>query len=248
MRVTQADVPVTAAVTVLTCAAAAAGAPVPVTTVLGLALLAAPGYLWVQVLLGPSVTGLERLVVAAGLALCVPIFGGLVLYAAGVPLHRAGWLTLLAIVTLAGDVAVLIRRRGRESAGRTTTRRRVPTRHLLTFGAAIVIGIGAVAVARIGAAVQHYPGFTQLWLAEQSNNPGIASLGVGNHEGKTVRYRLVLLRGKHVTNSWNLTLANGQVWRAEPVVGGATWTADLYRLPDLARPYRYVEIVGGGGS
>src|ERR1035438_4188037 len=104
MRGNQADIAVTAAVAALACAAAAAGAPVAVTIVLGLALLAMPGYLLAQLLLGPGTAGLERTLAAVGLALIVPIVGGLVLYAAGVPLHRASWLAVLAGVTLAADL------------------------------------------------------------------------------------------------------------------------------------------------
>ena len=88
----QADIAVTAAVAALACGAAAAGAPGAVTVVLGVALFAMPGYLLAQLLLGPATAGLERALVAVGLAFIVPIVAGLVLYTAGVPLRRASWL------------------------------------------------------------------------------------------------------------------------------------------------------------
>src|ERR1035441_9522652 len=130
MRGNQADIAVTAAVAALACAAAAAGVPVAVTIVLGLALLAMPGYLLAQLVLGPT-AGLERTLVAVGLALIVPIVGGLVLYAAGVPLRRSSWLAVLAGVTLAADMALWLRRRaGRSAPFRwPQTRRRLPPRH-----------------------------------------------------------------------------------------------------------------------
>src|SRR5690242_3255164 len=93
------------------CGAAIVGAPVAVTALLGIALFAAVGYLLSQLLLGSRLTGLERLAVATGLSFCVPIFGGLLLYFARVPLHRASWLGLLVGVTLVGDVALFLRRR-----------------------------------------------------------------------------------------------------------------------------------------
>jgi len=111
----QADVAATALVAVAACAAAAGGVPAPVMIVLGIALFAAPGYLLGQLLLGSRVAGLERVVVITGLALAVPVLGGLLLYAARVPLHRPGWLGLLAGVTLASDAALFLGRR----AGRT---------------------------------------------------------------------------------------------------------------------------------
>jgi Protein of unknown function (DUF1616) len=245
MRARRADVPITALVAILACAAALARVPAPgsLTAVLGLLLFAAPGYLWVEALLGDPVAGLERISVATGLSLCVPIFGGLALYGAGVPLHRTAWLGLLAGVTLAGDVGVLIRRGGLTppAPDRTPQRRAMPGRSVAALAVALLLAAGGIAIARIGAQRQQDPGFTQLWLATAPSSADIASLGVGNFEGRTVRYRLVLLHNGLPTSAWDLTLANGQRWqRLQLLAGGSTTTADLYRLPDLVRPYRQV--------
>jgi hypothetical protein len=240
-------------VAVLACVVAVAlSAPVAVTAVLGIALFAAPGYLLSELLLGPRVVGLERVTVAAGLAFCVPILGGLLLFLAKVPLRRESWLALLAGVTLAADLALLSRRwLSRRHSGPEPpsqhTGRRLPTRHIAAYGAAVVIAAGAVGLARVGAAKQHYPGFTQLWLARPSANALNADLGVGNHEGKTMRYRLVILHNGHPAAAWNLTLANGQTWQRSPAFSGHfILTANLYRLPDTSQPYRHVDIVGNG--
>ena len=104
------DIGVTAMAAILACAGVAAHAPVAITTVLGLILLASPGYLLSQLLLGSQLPGLERLAVSTGLAFFVPILGGLLLYAAGVPLYRSTWLCLLAGVTLVCDAMALLRR------------------------------------------------------------------------------------------------------------------------------------------
>ena len=54
------------------------------------------------------------------------------------------------------------------------------------------------------------------------------------------QYDLVL-RGGHVSATWDLTLANGGTWqRSVPLTSAYTVAADLYRLPDLTHPYRYV--------
>jgi hypothetical protein len=244
-----ADVGITVTVAVVACAATAAGAPVAVTAVLGIALMAAPGYLWGQVMLGSHIGGTERVAVVAGLALCVPILGGLLLYVARVPLHRTAWLGLLAGVTLVGDLALFLRRRSGQAApfGLREEGRRLPTRHVMAFGAAALIAICAVGLARAGAAIQHYPGFTQLWLAHPNQNAATANLGVGNYEGRTTRYRLVLLHKGHPAATWNFTLANGQTWHRSPAfTGGYTIAANLYRLPDLSHPYRHVAIDSDG--
>lgn len=239
----QADVVATAAVAVLACAAAMIGAPTAVMAVLGLVLFAAPGYLLAQVLLpGSRIAGLERAVVAAGLALAVPILGGLLLYAAGVPLHRSGWLGLLAGATIIADAALLLRRRAGHAAPFIWPPAwRVPRRKTAIFAAAVLLAAGGVALARVGAAIQPQPGFTQLWLSPRGHNAHTVGLGVSNDEGSVTRYRLVLRRNGQVSGTWNLTLANGRTWqRTVPFTGKFTLSAKLYRLPDLTHPYRYV--------
>lgn len=250
MRHSQADLGITATVAVLACAAVAVGAPVAITAVLGLALFAAPGYLLARLLLGAQSTGLEFVAIATGLAFCVPVVGGLLLYAAGLPVHRAAWLGLLAGVTLAGDAAVFVCRR---RAGSPTLDQRQPgwwrppARTAWGFGAAAVIAAGAVGLARAGVAMQHYPGYTQLSLDRPAGNGPAVNLGVSNDEGRTVQYRLVLAENGHPAAIWNLTLANGQTWhRSSPYPGRFTISASLFRLPDVTQPYRYVTLHGGG--
>jgi hypothetical protein len=237
----QADVGATALVAVLACGAAADGAPAAAMTVLGILLLAAPGYLLGQLLVGSQTTGVERVAVMAGLALAVPILGGLLLYAARVPLHRPGWLGLLAGVTLAGDIVLFLRRRAGRAAPFSWSAWHVPRWHAAAFAAAVLIAACGVGLARTGAANQPQPGFTQLWLSPQQQNEHTLSLGVSNDQGGTTSYRLVLLRDGQVSATWNLRLANGRTWqRPVPFTGKYTLTANLYRLPDLTHPYRYV--------
>ena len=250
-----ADLGATAAVAVLACAAAALSAPVAVTAVLGIVLFVAPGYLLGQLLFGSHLAGLERVVVVTGLAFCVPVLGGLILYAAGVPLHRTGWLALLAGATLAGDLGVFVRRfLGRN--GEATAREagspikwpeawRLPTRHAVAFGAAVVIAVGAIALASVGAARQHYAGFTQLWLVPKDPDAHTASIGVANYEGRTIKYKLVVFHNSRVTATWSLNLANGRAWQqATQFSDSYTITAKLYLLPDVSRAYRYVVLNG----
>lgn len=264
----QADIAATALVAVLACAAAAVGAPPAATIVLGIMLLAAPGYLLGQLLAGSRTTGLELVVVMAGLALAVPVLGGLLLYAAGVPLHRPGWLGLLAGVTLAADTALFARRRaavtgragrpamqvqimppGLEAPGEprpapdgTRPAGRASRWHVAVFALAVLVAAGAVGLAVAGAARQPQPGFTQLWLSPQQDAHTL-SLGVTNDQGRTTSYRLVLRRDGRVIDSWNLTLSAGRTWqRSVPFTGKQTLTAGLYRPPDLAHPYRYVSV------
>lgn len=242
----QADIAVTAAVAVLACVAAGVGAPSAVTIVLGLALFAMPGYLLAQLLLGAATAGLERVLVAIGFAFIVPIVAGLVLYIAGVPLRRASWLAVLGGVTLACDAALLMRRRaGGALPFRWPTGKRLPRWQVAAFGAAVVIAACGVGLARVGAAVQPEPRFTQLWLSTRGVAADTIKIGVTNDEGENTGYRLVVLLNGHVSTTWNVTLANGDTWQQTvPFTGKESLTADLYRLPDLTTVYRYVKTNG----
>lgn len=238
----QADVAATALVAVAACAAAAGGVPAPVIIVLGIALFAAPGYLLGQLLLGSRTVGLERVIVMVALALAVPILGGLLLYAIRVPLHRPGWLGLLAGVTLAADAALFLRRRAAGTASVTwPSSWRAPRWRALVFAAAVLIAACGVGLASAGVARQPQPGFTELWLSPQHHYVHILNLGVRNDQGRTTSYRVVLLRDGRAASTWNLTLGDGHFWqRPVPFTGQDILAVALYRLPDLAHPYRFV--------
>lgn len=243
------DLWITLTVAVLACVAAVVRAPVAVTAVLGLVLFAAPGYLLGQLLAGPGRPALERLAVSAGLALCVPVVGGLLLYLARLPLDRASWLGLLAGVTGVADALLYVRRRrnpdGPAGSGPAPRQARWRPRPgpAVAFSLAVLVAAGAVGLARVGASVQRYPGFTQLWLVHPNANAGTASLGVKNDEGATTKYQVVVLRNGEVTDRRNLTLRNGQVWRLSPPFNGhGSVAAHLYRLPYNGRLYREVRI------
>ena len=271
----QVDVAATALVAVLACGAAASGAPAAAMIVLGIMLIAAPGYLLGQLLVGSRTAGLERVVVMTGLALAVPVLGGLLLHAAGVPLHRPGWLGLLAGVTLAADTALFARRRA-AAAGRadrpTTQVQTVPSGpaapgelqaapgeprppgrasrwHVAVFAVAVLVAAAAVGLAVTGAVRQPQPGFTQLWLSPQQQSAHTLSLGVTNNQGRATSYRLVLRRDGRVISTWNLTLGEGRSWqRTVPFTGKQVLAAGLYRLPDLTHPYRHVSVGPSSGT
>jgi hypothetical protein len=243
MRSSQADVVVTAAVAVLAIDTAIAPSPVWATAVVGIALFVSCGYLLGQVLFGTRISGLERVVVCGGLALAVPVLGGLALYFSGVRLHRPAWLGLMVGVTLVCDLVLYVRRR----AGRAEPYK-MPNLtwggspwHVVAFGVAVLLAVVAVAVAEEGVARQSKPQFTQLWLSPQRDNALTGNLGVTNDQGAATQYRLVLLRRGKVSDTWNFTLADGQTWtRTVQLTSKYTITANLYRLPDLTQPYRHV--------
>ena len=234
----------------LACVLALIGAPAALTAITGMALVAAPGYLLSRLLLGPAAAATDRVLAGAALALSVPVLGGLALQAAGVPLHKPAWLALLAGLTLAAGVALLVRsRRGRPPGGPPGAPggRRLHSGPAVALAAALVIAGGGLVLARLGEARQHYPGFTQLWLVHRDPRAATANLGVGNHEGGTVRYLVVLLRNGRRVSEWTFSLPNGQDWHQSPrVPAAAALRVNLFRLPDVRTPYRHVTLSGSG--
>lgn len=245
MRRNYSDIAIAEAIASLGCVAFFTHLPEPVMIVLGLSLFGAPGYVWSEVFLSPRTLGLERVAVAAGLALMVPVFGGMGLYAAGIPLNRTAWVGLLAVVTLVGaGLALITRRRQRNDMPprRPGRRRRWSAWHAVAFGAAALIAAGAVGLAVFSAETQKYAGYTQLWLAPVPAKTSTASLGVDNEQGAPVQYRLVVRRRGRVTATWFLTLASDQTWqRTISYTTSYAIAASLYRLPDLTTPYRQVD-------
>jgi hypothetical protein len=124
--------------------------------------------------------------------------------------------------------------------GKVKSRRHISPWQAGACGLALLITGGAIWLAQAGAASQHYPGFTELWLIDHSYSTSTDNLGISNQEGITENYRLVLLRMGHVSAKWEITLTAGQTWqRAVQVTAGTR--ANLYLLPDLNQPYRYVD-------
>jgi hypothetical protein len=77
-----------------------------------------------------------------------------------------------------------------------------------------------------------------------------AHLGVTNHQGVPEQYKLKLLRRGKVTNTWSITLNDGQSWQQtiawatsanSPRLADSSMLADLYLLPNTTTPYRYVD-------
>jgi hypothetical protein len=142
--------------------------------------------------------------------------------------------------------------------------------HSFIFGLAAVIGIGAVAFSVKSADAQKFPGYSMLSMTAIVNNSAAknaailsndpvaqaaaaqaaanaqakatqAHLIVTNHQGVTEQYQLKLLQKGKVTNTWPITLDDGQTWQKT-----IAWTtnfsmlADLYLLPNTSTPFHYV--------
>jgi hypothetical protein len=147
--------------------------------------------------------------------------------------------------------------------------------HSFIFGLAGVIALGAVAYSVKSAEAEKFPGYTMLWMtpvvdnsaaqniALLSNNLAAqaqaavdedtlqgkatqAHLGVTNHQGVPEQYELKLLRKGKVTNTWPITLNDGQSWQMTVAwsTNNYAMLADLYLLPNTTTPFHYVDNGG----
>ena len=152
--------------------AAAAHLPGAVTVPLGVGLFFAPGYLWSEAILSQRLSGLERAMTSAGLALIFPILGGFLFYALRIPLLKPAWIGLLVVLTLLGVVAVAIqrlreapvdrraehqRRSAQQAAAAAGPKSGLSALHAFIFGLAAVIGLGSVAFSVKNAEAQKFP-------------------------------------------------------------------------------------------
>lgn len=141
--------------------------------------------------------------------------------------------------------------------------------HSFVFGLAGLIAIGSVVYSVKSAEAQKFAGYTALSmppvvdnaaaknLANLSNNPTAqataatiqnqlvaaatkAHLTVTNHKGVPEQYVLKLVLKGKVTNTWNITLNDGQSWqRTIAYTTNTSMIADLYTVPNTTTPSNY---------
>lgn len=245
------DLLAVAAGTAPACIGAAINVPAALSVGSGLVLFVAAAYIWTQVGSREGVPRLEQIATGVALTMSIPVLGGLLLYVLHFSLNRRSWTVLLVGTTFAGfaTLPALRRKRVNSSAAppqndaRRTWIASISYRRLATLTLALVLAGGAVAMASAGAARQKYGGFTQLWLSPDGATRDV--LGVTNEQGSVSDFRLVVHRSGSQALIYNLRLRQGQTWRRSITASTAgRLVADLYRLPDLAKPYRYVDNSG----
>jgi Protein of unknown function (DUF1616) len=262
------DIALAAIIAILGGLAAAKHLPGQIRIPLGIGLFFAPGYLWSEAILSQRLPGIERALTTAGMSLILPILGGFLFYGFRIPLFESAWIALLVVLTLLGVVAAAITRLRQVPADqRQQPRSQQPRQsgsvlmHSFIFGIAAVIGLGSVAYSVKSAETQKFPGFTQLWFIQ--SEPGMqsylapsaalaanpasdaflatkANLQVTNHEGVPEQYELKLLKNGKVTDTWPITLNDGQTWQKTiAFTENYSMLADLYMLPDTSTPLDY---------
>jgi uncharacterized membrane protein len=190
---------------------------------LGLLLTTAlPGYAASAALLGPRrVGGPDGVLLTLGLSLAIAILTGFTLNAVGASLSRETLAAALVIATLIGVGIAWARSPTAIYQATPLGRGAMPRLRLAdaaVLGAAGVLLVVAVALARNGVAQQPTERFSSVWLVPNANATQVR-VGVANHEGQRTTYRLVLANPTSIVLEWPaIAVEDGQQWEADAPV------------------------------
>lgn len=206
--------------------AAVLGLPpeMPVRVGLGLLLTTVlPGYATTAALLGPRrVGGPDGVLFALGLSLAIAVLTGFLLNIWPGGLSRDTWAVGLVIVTLVGVAIGWARSPTAIYQASPLGRGSLPRIRLLDgalLGAAGILVVIAIGLARIGVAEQPTDVFSSVWLVPNDAGSEVR-VGVANHEGRPTTYRLVLSNPTNVVKEWPaVAVGDGQQWEADvPII------------------------------
>jgi hypothetical protein len=243
------DIAVAAIVAILGGLAAAAKLPGAVTIPLGVGLFFAPGYLWSEAILAQRLTGFERTMTSAGMALIFPILGGFLFYGLHIPLLKSAWIGLLVVLTLLGVVAVAVQRLReapvdpRELQRQQQQRRNQPPRpsgglpvlNACVYGLAAAIGLGTVAFSVKNAEAQKFPGYTILSMtpivpgAQSYVGTATSSGNPAADESKATQATLLVTNDQGVPEQYKVTLTENKKITTYNVTlnNGQTWQTTI---------------------
>lgn len=232
--------------------------PGPARLLLTLPLLVlAPGWLLVSALwparAGPD--GVERAALAVGASLALSVLSGLLVVLSPLTYAPASHLALLAAVCAALVVAAVARRRGVPEPYSVAFARPSPA----AGGVAVVALVALTALAYVAYAPPMGEPDTELYLLAADgraagyperlapNATATVLVGIVNHEGRAVEYRLVQRLADAVRDDRTIALSDGERREipstfgapAEPGRHRVEWS--LYREGD-AQPYRGVHL------
>ena len=207
-----------------------------------LLVLAIPGYAVVAAIYPRGgIPTSERIMLSLGLSLIGTALGALLLNLTAVGVGKVGWLVLLGGVTLAAVVVASVRRgEARVVNFPPVTIEPLP---VLLLAGAILIVVGAGAVARAAADIDSSGSIIELWMLPNPSSPELLEVGLRSRDGGS--YRLEIWCGPEQCGEWSsLSLTPGEPWRHTMLTapGALPVEARLYR-PDIpGRPLRVVKV------
>jgi uncharacterized membrane protein len=172
-----------------------------------------PGYSVLRIAVGARRLDLETLAFSIALSMAIDIFGGLVLNVFDA-LSLYGWTLLLGLVTVSALTLSLFGVSApAKLAPRSASLRLRPTQWAMC-AAAVLIGSGAIGLARSGAASQHEYTFTEFWMVPNAPSGGnIVTVGIKNEEKVASTYSIALFAdGANVSRRSGIALQPGESW------------------------------------
>lgn len=207
-----------------------------------------PGYaLTAATFPGAQLSRSERWLCASGMSLCIVALGALLINLTPWGITPVSWVGLLGGITLIGCAVAWLRRQRLEAENEPT----MPIKFQFGFSAsqvamlalALVVTVGALALARYSAEQRYVPGVTQLWMLPAAHSSTL-QLGIRSDEQTTTVYRLRLMHEGTLLHEWaSISLQPGQRWQEQitvPEAGKNALVAQLFVEQDSTTPYREV--------
>jgi uncharacterized membrane protein len=192
-----------------------------------------PGYALTAAIFAEGKLSLPlRFVLNLGVSLAVTVLGGFVLNLTSWGLGPVSWAIWLGGATILAAGFALLRRNGGWILHTQADRLDLSRTQASLIGAALIVMVGAVGMARWGAMEAPSTPFTQLWATPVMRANGEAiQIGIYNGEGNTETYALQVKIGDELIYGWSaLMLAQDQRWQ------------QIVQLPAEVAPDRSVEV------
>ena len=208
----------------------------------GALVLWLPGYALTAALFSQSqLQGIERTLFSIGTSIAVAILTGFGLNAVGISLTGWTWGVALGGLALAAGALAWLQPTHRPVRPRLGAWVLPQRRNLLLFGAAALLVVAAIGLARFGATEQPQQGFTNLWMLPA---PDGVRIGLDNEESTAMTYRVVLTDGTSAIAEWpTVRLESGQQWDGAAAVPANVRTGVevlVYRADAPGEIYRRV--------
>jgi uncharacterized membrane protein len=214
----------------------------------GLLVLLVPGAALAWAILPTDRPRLQVAILACGLSVALVPLGGLVMNLLPFGLGLVAWLGLGVLVLW---IAALTPKGRAVRVHRPRLPALPPLRPVAIYGAAAVLFLAAIAIARARTDPLFDEHFTQLWLVSVAGEER-PRVGIRNDEGVTTTYRVEIAAGDQVLQSWtDIVVPTDTEWTAtlsNPVASGTTVQARLYVVGGAAEPYRMTTLSSLSGE
>jgi uncharacterized membrane protein len=186
-----------------------------------------PGYSVLRATIRAGRLDLQTLVFSIALSVAIDILGGLVLNAFDA-LSMYGWALWLCAVTVGACALSPLGVSPSVTISPRTTSLGLRPAQWAMCAAAVLIGTGAIGLARSGAANQHEYAFTEFWMVPNAASGGnVATVGISNQEKVATTYEIALFaNGANVSRRSGIALQPGETWSDVIPLNGQLGRAD----------------------